>query len=40
MHPWNINLMGPHEEFITAGPCDHGCGHDGNVTSTLARTRE
>ena len=33
-------FYGPHEEFITAGPCDHGRWHDGNGTSTLASTKE
>ena len=28
VHPWSINTNWSHEEFITAGPCDHGHGHD------------
>ena len=36
VHPWNMNPWGPHWEFIMAWPCNHGRGHDGNGTLTLA----
>ena len=40
VHPWNINPLGPHEELIMAGPCDHGQGQGENGTPMLESTRE